>query len=212
MGNDCDDVRDELLRLTCGETGDPSAALSFHLENCTTCREVLDGSREMVDALRMALQPEPLPERLEADIRTRLDGQTVERHAAWPLRLCAIGTAAAACLLIGLVIHNNATRQAEPSPASVPQFELSGDDAAAIVAACSLLGWDSPVEYSTGVLSERVEDMTRTVTRDPAGRTILPWGPEEDWDLPAGDRGSSAIRSPALCLMMDVRLVGIPNS
>ncbi|MCK4341723.1 MAG: hypothetical protein KAY37_08380 [Phycisphaerae bacterium] len=212
LKNECLAVHDELLRLTYGDVAEPSAGLSSHLARCPRCRETSEEAREVVEALRIALLPEPLPRRLEDDIRVRLDAEIARRPAVWSLPSRLICTAAAACLLAALL-----------SPGQAPSIELSEADAAAIVAAQGLLRWEGSVESSVDdltarvddvarkiervsdpgsffpsgsveYLSAKVDDIARTIERDPDAHTVLPWDPEDDWDVPAGEAETSGVR------------------
>jgi len=61
-----------------------------------------------------------------------------------------------------------------------------------------LTPWDSPLPDAVPDLAERLDDVARTVARDPAGKRLLPWSAEDDWDAPKGDGGpsESGLRGP----------------
>jgi hypothetical protein len=195
----CAAYHDELLRLACGDITEPSDALKTHLEACPACRDSGAASRELVQGLQAALEPEALPDELVARIQARLDAAATPTRTIWTGRLRLVCTVAAAAVLTALLVpwglrtYSPATTGTEATTIS-----LSADDASTIVAAITLLNWDSP-EYSVEALEEKIEDIAQTVERDSRARMLLPWGREDDWDVPADDAGRTGLPSPAIC-------------
>jgi hypothetical protein len=197
--------RDEALRLACGDQSEPSPELAEHLARHPAECERLEEDRAVIETVRAAIAPEPLPGRLVARIDRELDAVRVPRRPAWvrPLRLCS--AAAAACFLAALMSpFEKAVRTQEPD------FALDRSEAATIAAAFGAILWESPAEESVAYLSDRVKDVARCVERDPEAESSLPWGPEDDWDVPPGGeshesnaRGCSravAVESPVVSL------------
>lgn len=185
--NACGRHQMELVRVMWEQGAEPSAALRAHLASCPLCREELDAARELAAPLRAALRPEALREGLEAEIRARVVARSTNQGLPWALR---VGTAAvaAALLLAVLVPHSRPTR-------STAEVTLSADDAAVIASTYTLLNWESPLEDSVEYLSTRIKDATQRVERQSGAPSTLPWGPEDDWDLPVGDEETSRIRA-----------------
>jgi hypothetical protein len=120
----CVGQRDELTRLMC-EAAEPSRALRAHLAECGACRETLAANRRLADALRTALQPEPLPAALAARIRGAVDEQACEAEAhkaglceaelgttgarawVWPWRIATGAAAAGLAAAIPAVVFYN---------------------------------------------------------------------------------------------------------
>lgn len=174
--NNCQAVRDELTRLVCGDVAEPSPALRSHLADCAACREHLGESRELVGALRAALRPELLPERLRTYVDARLDAQTVARPVMWPFPLRLACAAAAAGLLAAILMPWSGRG---PAPGlggrQTPAIVLSEKDTrviGAVWAAWEFLGWESAAEYAVVYLSARIEDVTRTMERDPGANAV----------------------------------------
>ncbi len=180
--NACDSLGHELVRLMCADAAEPAPELRAHLAECAACRELLASSRDLVGALRVALKPEPLPSRLATRIKAELDERTSPGRSTWLVRLSLVGTAAAACLLAALLGPS-----ATIPPTAPMVMELSSADAVAIVDAYAALQWEGTVAYSVEALSERIEDVSQTLTPGAEARSGLPWGPEDDWDVPVGE-------------------------
>jgi len=203
----CVGQRDELTRLMC-EAAEPSRALRAHLAECGACRETLAATRELANALRTALQPEPLPAALAARIRGAVDERACEAEAhkaelckaelcttgarawVWPWRI-ATGAAAAALAAAVLIPAIRPTTMPPTNGAPDDTVRLTPDDAALAATCWSLIAWDSPMADSVQYIAERVSEVARTVARDPAGERLLPWSTAEDWDVPKGEGGAS---------------------
>ena len=184
-------MRTDLSRAVC-DPAETSAKLRSHLEMCAACREELRSGRELVGTLREALRPEPLSDSLTSRIRARLDSQTgtTQRLRLQPLRL--VGAAAAACLLATTLGPWGASRYtATPSGELWAEAGLTSEDAAAITAVLAFSRWNGVVEYGVQDLAERVADLAQSVEAHSDAGGGLPWGPEDDWDMPAADTDAS---------------------
>lgn len=194
----CAVYQDELLRLTCGHTAALSPELEAHLASCPTCREELDTNLHMHAELAEALAPEPLPTNFTQRIRREIDQIN---HSRTPRHLSLwrwVNAAAAACLLATLVWPvnwQNKLTANNPAPQE-QQIALTDEDAAVIVAAFTTLNWESTVEETVDHLATRVDDVSRRLQREASEDSILPWGPDDDWDLPSTDANTSR-RAPA---------------
>jgi anti-sigma factor RsiW len=173
----------------------PSADLQSHLADCGTCRRMLETWPELAGSLRAALEPETLTDELARSIRERLDAQTVARRPAWLVPLSVACTAAAACLVVAILVgwpgRNRPVANTQPGE---ERIELSDADTALIVAACMRWGWDSPADYLVDVVAEQVEHVARGMQQQEDAGGLLPWGPEDDWDLPPANSGASGRR------------------
>lgn len=195
----CVEYRDELLRLTCGDIAAPSDALRAHLDACRTCRESVAAGRELVRSLQVALKPRPLPDDLVARIHTRLDMAPTPIRTIWTPKVRVACTVAAAAALTAVLVpwslrtHSPATTGPKPA-----EISLSAEDASTIVAAVTFLDWDC-LEYSVEALEEQIDDIANTVEGGTGATTLLPWGRDDDWDVPAEDAGRAGLRSPPVC-------------
>ena len=187
----------ELMQLMYGGLSAPSTELRSHLADCNACREALAGGLEAVESLRVALTPEPLPPSLRRKIADELDARQAVIRFPWSRTLRVAGAAVAAGLLAAAMIPRGQWSTAPPAHApGAATVQLSGEDVAAIATACALVGWDSPADYSVDVLAERVDDVARAVRREAGATTLLPWDPEDDWDVPVQTPGTSALNRP----------------
>jgi hypothetical protein len=136
---------------------------------------------ELLAALRVALQPEPLPASLVDRIQMDFDQRTGTGRPRGLPKIHLIGLAAAACLLVAVMLppenDHRAARQLAP-------LTFSSEEAAEIVAAYGLLSWDCPVDYTLSALDTTLDDLERTLRGDASGDRMLPWGREDDWDVP----------------------------
>jgi predicted anti-sigma-YlaC factor YlaD len=192
LSETCARHRDELLRMMCDEAAEPSAALQTHLVLCDACRTALAASGELAAALRHALRPEPLSDDALPNFRRRLMAESFRARLIRPGLLAVACTAVAAGLLAALMLpwpgRPSAARMSNSSAQDT--ISLSDDDAATIMAAFACVGWEGPTETSVGLLAEQVSDMAQAVGRETGAKTGLPWGPDDDWDLPANGSGA----------------------
>lgn len=201
----------ELLRLACGDAGGPSAALRARLEDSAALREQLEEAADLVGTLRSALSPAPLPPDVEARIHVALDQfPTAHRAWTWPLRLA--GSAAAACLLAALLLpwHTGSA----PGGSLPAEIDLTEADAAVIVAAHWDLCSETLTDYSVGALEQCLETTLRRLERDPDTASVLPWGPDDDWDMPRVSPQRSETDDSRLCgtlLRGGLWLDGVPS-
>lgn len=173
----------ELMRLACGDVIEPDPTLRTRLEESAELRERLQETTELVDTLRSALAPEPLPADVEARIKVALDDWPVTRRIwNWPLRIA--GSAAAACLLAALLLPWQGSPASDGGLAAANSFDLTEADAKAIVAAHWALCSEDLADYSVAVLEQCLETTARRLERDATAESVLPWGPEDDWDMP----------------------------
>lgn len=187
----CARVRNELRRAICDGAADVRADLRAHLDECPECRQAFAESREITSALRGALAPEPLSPRVEAEIRARLEARCAGRIVRWTWSRRVAGAAVAAGLLAALFVPWQRNERAAETRTGAAPVVLSEDDAAAIAAGYAMLSWDSPLELSVGQVARRLERVEQIMQRDEPGESRLPWGPEDDWDVPAAKGGSS---------------------
>ena len=182
-GNGCETVQGDLVRLVCGDVAEPSAALAAHLKACPSCRAALAESRELVNALQDALAPGPLSDRLVADIQARLAARGAARS---PVRVIAllVPCAVAACLALALLIP----WRLAPSP------ETTGPESVAVATASADEPWDSPSQSSVDAFVKDLEQAAGALEKQRAANSVLPWGPEDDWDVPTDHKGASRIR------------------
>lgn len=181
---ECEALRDELLRDAVGDVleTESTGELEAHLSNCSSCRETLEESRELLDSLRAALRPTELPAGLQARIHQGWKGRTPRRAGRVRRLLPLAALAAAASLLVAVL-----------TPPEQP-MTLSQADAAEIASAFGLLQWNDPLERSLDTVGKRLDSIQRDLggDADPAGP--LPWTAEDDWDNPARDEDSSSQR------------------
>jgi hypothetical protein len=191
----CAAYREELLRQMYAGA-EPSAAVQAHLATCATCRAARAAAQELAGALRAALQPEPLSEESVQRLRQRLTAETFPARFIRPRLVAVVGAAVAAGLLGAVLVP----WWMQPSAARAPQgsapheITLSEEDAAAIVAAYTRVGWEGPTETSLSLLADQVSDVSRGIGREAGAETYLPWGPENDWDLPADEGGAIGLQ------------------
>ncbi len=189
---ECAAYRDELVRLVCADAPGSTAVLRSHLSSCAVCREKVETGQELVGTLRDVLRPESLSEGFVQCLRQRLDA---ESSRARPRRLVRLGVAlgaVAAGLVAALVVPPWLRSATPPAPhSSTPGgLSLSREDAAAILQTFTDLGWEGPTETSLGLLADRVEDLSQTLGSESKTQTALPWGRENDWDVPADGGGA----------------------
>jgi hypothetical protein len=198
---DCDSVQTELVRLACDESIRPSEALETHLTMCPACRESLDASRDFVSSLREALEPDTLSSELTRRIRAEVAHARARRSRVrlWTLRTAA-GLAAAAAIALVVV-----PRIGE-SDAPVGQWDLSEQEAATIVQAYAMLPWEGPEDLVSSLETE-VREVAQTIEGGQSYEGYLPWGPEDDWDLPVGEVDSSARPEPRATTVAGLRPV-----
>lgn len=172
----CSRRRADLVRLACDRRAEPPADLRAHLSTCSECREKLEIERELATALREALRPEPLSRRFRQRINAELCSPRRSRVATlrWTVRLSLAAAAAAALALI--------LRPLGEAPAGPAQT-----DPLVIAEARWRQRWNSP-EDSVRYLERRMDNVAQSLERDPGGESCLPWGPEDDWDMPVGER------------------------
>lgn len=193
---DCAAVRMELTQVICGDTAAPSETLDAHLAQCATCREEFESSRELARTLSAALSPEPLSEELLARVRSAWETpQAAERV---PIRTIGGGWWAAAAAVLLAVVLSPWTLTTTSAPST--SVDLTKNEAAAVMQAYAVLELDSYLEYSMEALSQRVNELERVVERDE--QEMLPWGPDDDWDIPPGEPDTSDVlgnREPRTC-------------
>jgi len=169
---DCESFQLELTRLACGDVEEPTPALRTHLGNCSTCRSALTAARRLVSDLRAALQPAELPAPVLADIERRLRALPAHRQRPRYLALlvpCAVAASGALALLVSSRPHGSAR---QPMAAGIQQVCQTEDSA-----------WDSPAGYALDMLTGSADTSATSETIADAW-TLLPWGNEDDWDVP----------------------------
>jgi predicted anti-sigma-YlaC factor YlaD len=187
----CDTYRDDLLRVACGDAPQPPAELAAHLRLCAACRDELQTAQELLANLRTALEPETLSPAVAEQICARLEIAAARSRRRIPGWLRVGCTAAAAAVLTAVLWpHKFTPPRTLESPAVV--VELTPQEASDLLAAYSLLGWDSLTDESIQELGSRVQSITQRVERQSTAAEALPWRAEDDWDLPAGPTGTSA--------------------
>jgi hypothetical protein len=184
---ECGQYKAELIQLACGdlEPGGVAEQLEAHLASCEACRQALGEWRALVGSLSSALVPEAFPNGLARKVRDELDGRTQPPIRLWlrPLRL--VGVAAAAALLVATLIPS----EPDSRPVAVVQSDA---DAAAIAVAIGLLEWGDPLAYSIDQVSASLDSIERSMKRETGTDSVLPWGPEDDWDTPAAAQAPSS--------------------
>ena len=191
-GGGCGAFRDDLLLLACGdvELSNCSPDLLEHLAACSSCRAALQETRETVAILADALKAEPL----SADLQSAILGPIVRSAlVAGPARfapLHAVGFAAAAGLILALMLpfNNSGTRDAA--------MRFSADDERELVAAYATLQWNTPVDFAIERVSEAIDDVYGSLERDSDAASVLPWGPDDEWDAPTGQESPSSRGRP----------------
>jgi hypothetical protein len=189
---DCAAYRDALVRLVCADASGSTAALRSHLASCAVCREELETGQELAGTLRDVLRPESLSEGFVQCLRQRLDAESLRARPCRRVRLGVALGAVAAGLAAALVVPPWLRQATLPTPhSSMPSgLSLSREDAAAILQTFTDLGWEGPTETSLGLLADRVEDLSQTLGSESKTQTALPWGRENDWDVPADGGGA----------------------
>ncbi len=187
-GGDCGRFRDDLLLLACGDV-EPSACSHEwleHLAACPECRVALLETRETVAILATALKPEPLCADLQSAILSPIVRTTGVARPARLTPLHGIGFAAAAGLILALMLPvNDGWTRAAP-------LRLSADDERELVAAYAVLQWDTPVDFAIERVSEIIDEVYGSIEHDSNAASILPWGPDDEWDAPVGQESPSS--------------------
>ncbi len=151
-----------------------------------------DRDDEFSCSLSDVLRPEPLPAALRDRIRADFDRRCA---ASRPLRVKTnrlVAVALAASVMLVLMLPMNRAERTLPRSATL---SLTSDEAAVIVAAYGVLSWDSPAEYTLDVLDDTLDNLERSLRREDGSTSGLPWGPQDDWDVPpTTDEGSSLDR------------------
>jgi len=194
--NACERHREELLRCSYDAGVEPSPDLRAHLDACEPCRVLLDETRSLVQLFSTALRPEPLPSSARQRIVSRLDAEFRTGRHRWVLPLRILGTAAAACLLVAVLVPwRGGVGDTKPGTETGEPVALSENDTAVIAAAWMLSSWDdAAIEYSVDALSEKVADVSQMLEREEGSGSLLPWGADDDWDLPTVDMETSGAR------------------
>jgi predicted anti-sigma-YlaC factor YlaD len=172
---DCESFQPELTRLACGDAAEPTPALRTHLENCPACRSALTAARRLVSDLRVALQPAELPATVLTSIERRLRALPAHGRRTRYLALlvpCAVAASVALALLVSSRPHGPAQR---PTTAGTQTARQTEDSA-----------WDSPAGYALDTLKSGSADTSAGWGTSGDAWTLLPWGTEDDWDVPPG--------------------------
>lgn len=158
-------------------------------------RQFDDPDDELLESLRTALRPGPLPPALVTRVRADWERRStvIRRLRVPPMHL--VGLVAAACLMVALLLPPRPAVQTAERTALVA---LSTDEAAAIVTAFGILTWDGPVDYSLDVVDASLDNIERTLRREADSETMLPWDSNDDWDVPLTiDENSSHGEAPS---------------
>jgi anti-sigma factor RsiW len=198
-GQDCAAHAGEMAHLTCDPDAGPSADLREHLELCSACTDRLESAQDLMQALTVALAPEPLPGELTRRIRRELDDSRTPPRFFWlsPGRIGA--AAAAAIVLAALLLPRGGSGPSGAGSGDAQTVKLSARDAAEIVHALALVPWEGTLDYSVGVLEEGVGDMADTIEGRSEARRYIPWGPEDDWDMPEAGETSDFPADSSSC-------------
>jgi hypothetical protein len=155
------------LRAVCDEPADPTEPAEL--------RE----ARDLVDELRAALRPEPLPRNLVRVIELR-----VREHGGRSPRLMwlvAPLSVAAAAVLAVLVMARFDVERPRPSTENT-LVALSADDAEDIVSANALLSWEGQLQTAMDEIAAELDSLQEATEPITQAGTNLPWAPEDDWD------------------------------
>ena len=189
--------RDALLQWACGDRA-LSPTLQDRLTGDATLRTEFEETRELVQELRTALQPEALPEEFRQRISADLDKQVSARPPLvfHPFRVA--GLAAAAAVVLALL------GPWSWSPFAHRSMSLSDDETEEIVAVCRMLDWNGnqdSLDDSLSRISAGIEKIEQRVERESGVQTYIPWSVDDDWDTAPEDRKSWAPRSsPPICI------------
>lgn len=131
----CTTIRERLSAYLDGElAGDRGSVVRGHLRECAACRAVADDEAALRDGLR-GLEPVDPPASLWAGVQARLAAEEVAaaKQPAWRralarwreviaanLRPIALGTAAAAGVLVFVAIRHHGARVVDEPPAPAP--------------------------------------------------------------------------------------------
>ena len=136
----------------------------------------------LADALKPAL--------LSADLRSAVLRPIVgPTRAVRPPRLTplhAIGFAVAAGLILAMLLPLNETWTRDLS------IELTADDERELIAAYAVLQWNTPLDFAIERVSETIDDVYGSIERDSNAASVLPWGPDDEWDAPTGQESPSS--------------------
>ncbi len=172
----CDEWRGAVERLCADDTAEPSAALAAHLERCPACRAEVDESRALAAELRAALRPPPLDAAVIERVVARAASGRCGRGVF--LRLGRWGACAAAAAALAVALRP------ATGPGSGAEAEALTREAVEAIAATVAAGqWDAS-GAGAEALAELATNVVETLTATQAGKRGLPWGVEDDWDLP----------------------------
>jgi|GEM_PF-2765402 len=168
------------MRLACGDAAEPTPALRTHLENCPTCRSALRAAQRLVSDLRAVLQPTELPAAVFASIERRL--RTLSAHGRRTRYLALlVPCAVAASVALALLVSSRPQIPAQRLTTAGTQTAHQTEDSA----------WDSPAGYALDMLKSGSADTSAGWGTSGDAWTLLPWGTEDDWDVPPGSVESS---------------------
>jgi len=185
--------RDALLNMACEDRppDETSAELGARLAQDPDLRAELVQTRALLNDLRAALRPAPLTATALTRIQQRLDqlaGACTPSGWRW-LRI--VGLAAAATVLLTVLAPWRLPRGAPTA------FELSGDDAAAIVMACRQLAWSGKLDYDLQRVADELDEIRQQINQDSGGDCRVRWGAGNDWDAPPDSPGPGAMQNRA---------------
>jgi hypothetical protein len=186
--NRCAALQRAALAIACGEPTPDAAELAEHLRTCAACRAATAADAALVTDLRTALEPEPL----SPELRARLQALRPRRTGhAWRLVNRITGVAAAILLVAVLWQYRPATQRPAGDAGPTPDVSLASD---------ATDYWDGSLEYALDSVRTSVSTVEQQISGENTAQRKLPWGPEDDWDLPPAGHDSSQTPSDSeLC-------------
>jgi len=172
----CEPWRAEVERLCADDSAAASAALAAHLAQCPGCRAEVDEFRALAAELRSALRPAALDSAVIARVLERATARRRDPQGLLRLGRWAGCVAAAAALALALRPMTDPGSGADADALTHAAVE-------AIAAAVAEVHWDVS-GAGVEVLAEAATTVVEALTATQAGERGLPWGVEDDWDLP----------------------------
>jgi len=155
-------------------------------------RRELTELRALVQELRRALRPQPVSPHLLARLSSMADQARVAKTRKLVAVSLMLAAAAALVLAVFLPMQGGPKERSEPG--------LSAAEASALVRAFAELDWAGHIDYGLEQVTRQIEKVEQDLGGQRQVRQLFPWGPEDEWDLPAEDASGGLTRTVCLAL------------